>query len=317
MGATKRVAELIVQSMVGRGHTRWVTVRFGNVLASNGSVVPRFLEQIKRGGPVTITHPEIRRFFMLIPEAVQLVLHAAAQAEGGATYVLEMGEQVKLLDMARDLIRLSGFVPEAEIPIEFVGLRPGEKLYEELVGRDEQVGPSAVEKILRVTSCVPPSATFSEDIARIELDASRGRREDVLRALRVLAGLAPAGEEPAPPAVAHGVQPLLLQADAIAAAAALQASSDHPMEQPCPRCRSMRLHRSRARSLSERVRRNFSARRLFRCDECEWRGWLIPLEFADPDATPATATPDLVSLDEAVRTMREPLRRSFSPRDLH
>jgi FlaA1/EpsC-like NDP-sugar epimerase len=317
MGASKRLAELVVRAQAVDSVTSFSIVRFGNVLASNGSVVPRFLEQIKRGGPVTITHPEIRRFFMLIPEAVQLVLHAAAQAEGGATYVLEMGEQVKLLDMARDLIRLSGFVPEAEIPIEFVGLRPGEKLYEELVGRDEQVGPSAVEKILRVTSCVPPSATFSEDIARIELDASRGRREDVLRALRVLAGLAPAGEEPAPPAVAHGVQPLLLQADAIAAAAALQASSDHPMEQPCPRCRSMRLHRSRARSLSERVRRNFSARRLFRCDECEWRGWLIPLEFADPDATPATATPDLVSLDEAVRTMREPLRRSFSPRDLH
>jgi hypothetical protein len=226
-----------------------------------------------------------------------------------------MGEQVKLLDMARDLIRLSGFVPEAEIPIEFVGLRPGEKLYEELVGRDEQVGPSAIEKILRVTSSVAPPASFSDDIARIELDASRGRREDVLRALRDLAGLAPAGEEPAPHPRVH--TPQLPVAAEVAAAAALPASSDYPMEQPCPRCQAMRLHRSRARSLSERVRRNFSARRLFRCDECEWRGWLIPLEFADPDATPATATPDLVSLDEAVRTMREPLRRSFSPRDMH
>jgi FlaA1/EpsC-like NDP-sugar epimerase/predicted RNA-binding Zn-ribbon protein involved in translation (DUF1610 family) len=304
MGASKRLAELIVRR-AGGGFTSFSIVRFGNVLASNGSVVPRFVEQIKRGGPVTITHPEIRRFFMLIPEAVQLVLHAAAQAEGGATYVLEMGEQVKVIDMARDLIRLSGFVPEDEIPIEFVGLRPGEKLYEELVGRDEDGGPSAVEKIMRVESR-GPLGDVAPAIAQIEADAAEGRTEAVLGALRELAGLTTVAE-PVTPRTTPEVVPL-----------ANASTAEGSVEQPCPQCHSARLHRSRARSVPERIRRKFSVERLFRCPDCGWRGWLLPLHFHDVDAFEPTSTPpDLASLDVALPPLAAPIRRAFSPEDLH
>ncbi len=132
MGATKRIGEQIVHKADSKGGMRCVGVRFGIVLASSGSVVPKFVEQIKAGGPVTVTHPEVTRFFMLIPEAVELVLQAAAMGEGGEVFVLDMGKPVKIAEMAEDLISLMGYVPHAGIPISFTGLRPGEKLHEEL-----------------------------------------------------------------------------------------------------------------------------------------------------------------------------------------
>ncbi|RPI46278.1 MAG: polysaccharide biosynthesis protein [Betaproteobacteria bacterium] len=136
MGATKRLAELVCQCLQQRGATRFVAVRFGNVLGSAGSVVPKFRAQIARGGPVTVTHPEVRRYFMSIPEATQLVLQAGLMGNGGEIFVLDMGELIRISDLARDLIRLSGY-SEQEVRIEYTGLRPGEKLYEELLADGE------------------------------------------------------------------------------------------------------------------------------------------------------------------------------------
>ena len=150
MGATKRTAELFVQSLqnIPGNTTKFITTRFGNVLGSNGSVIPLFKKQIENGGPITITHPDIVRYFMTIPEACELVLQAGTMGSGGEVFVFDMGEPVKILDMARRMIKLSGFEPEVDIKIIFTGLRPGEKLYEELLTDHAKTLPTPHEKIM-------------------------------------------------------------------------------------------------------------------------------------------------------------------------
>ncbi|MEE3464059.1 MAG: UDP-N-acetylglucosamine 4,6-dehydratase family protein, partial [Candidatus Cryptobacteroides sp.] len=154
MGCTKRLAEIYVQSLglalqngTVKGKTTFVTTRFGNVLGSNGSVIPRFREQIAAGGPVTVTHPDINRFFMTIPEACRLVMEAATMATGNEIFVFDMGKPVKIDTLARRMIHLAGFVPDEDIKIEYTGLRPGEKLYEEVLSNEENTKPSFHERI--------------------------------------------------------------------------------------------------------------------------------------------------------------------------
>ena len=159
MGASKRLAERLIGGMQNKGKTRFVTVRFGNVLGSNGSVIPKFREQIARGGPVTVTHPDIIRYFMLIPEAAQLVLQAGLMGNGGEIFVLEMGEPIKIADLARDMIRLSGFSDD-EVKIVFTGLRPGEKLYEELLTDNEQTMATPHPKLRVARSEAAPDSDW-------------------------------------------------------------------------------------------------------------------------------------------------------------
>jgi FlaA1/EpsC-like NDP-sugar epimerase len=187
-GQCKTLCEWIVESYGARDDiaTRFVAVRFGNVLGSAGSVIRIFRRQIERGGPLTVTHPEMSRYFMTTPEAVSLVVQAGAIGGRGQLYVLDMGEPVRIVDLARNMIRLSGKEPERDIAIQFVGVRPGEKLHEELLGEDETVSPTGHPKILRVTRPAVDSAWLDDELAELERLVEEGETLELVSRLAAI-----------------------------------------------------------------------------------------------------------------------------------
>jgi FlaA1/EpsC-like NDP-sugar epimerase len=183
MGATKRLAEIYVQSLSNSKKCDFLTVRFGNVVGSSGSVIPLFLRQIEKGGPVTVTDAEATRFFMTIPEAASLILQAAAMGKGSEIFMLDMGESVKVLDLAHDLIRLHGKAPDVDIDIEFIGLRPGEKLYEELLVEGEGIVPTDHPKIMVKRSINVDRSRVVRDIDEMNLLIKKGDSDPVIKKL--------------------------------------------------------------------------------------------------------------------------------------
>lgn len=209
MGATKRVAEMVIQELNKKYETRYVAVRFGNVIGSTGSVIPTFRKQIKQGGPVTVTHPDMVRFFMTIPEASQLVLQAGTLGKGGEVFILDMGEPVKILDLAKETIKLSGLTPGVDIDIEYVGMRPGEKLYEELHTEEEEPATTVHSKIMVSRSSNKFSFDLDQFVEAVERLAIIEEDEQIRIYLKDLIPEATLGLEESETRVATGSTPLI------------------------------------------------------------------------------------------------------------
>jgi FlaA1/EpsC-like NDP-sugar epimerase len=185
MGATKRIGEMICQVLNKKGKTKFISVRFGNVLDSRGSVIPIFKEQIKSGGPVTVTHPEMKRYFMLNSEACLLVMEAGAIGKGGEVFVLDMGKPIKILDLAKEMIKLSGLEPDKDIPITFIGERPGEKLFEEIFNEKETVS-TKYKKILIAKLTEPDEEKLNVGLENLKKAASEGNKEKIIKTIKDL-----------------------------------------------------------------------------------------------------------------------------------
>lgn len=293
LAATRQLAERVALALTADGHPSLSIVRFGTILGRPDSAVPRLRQQILNGGPATVSHPDARRYFMLSSEAVTLALHAGAADESSAIHVLDMGEPLRLSELARNLIRIEGFVPDTEIPVRFTGLEPGETLLTALA-RPGEIVSAASPGLLRVKPDLEDATELLDSLKRLVASAERGDERKVVKLLEQLV-----------PELSHHAAPGEAPFEVFSAQAAHVAPAREPVDpvaQECPSCRLRSASRSRARSASERLRKKWSNERPYRCRQCGWRGWMAVIDqptVASP--VPAEAR-DLDDLDITVAT---------------
>ncbi|HXG70763.1 MAG TPA: SDR family NAD(P)-dependent oxidoreductase [Gemmatimonadaceae bacterium] len=301
--ATRRVAELAIQVAARQSETMMMVVRLGKVLDTGRGPVLTIQSQIRAGGPVTVSHTDVRRYFMLRAEAVQLVLHAAASAERGGVYVLDMGEQIRIADLARHLITLEGLVPDEDIAVRYSGLAPGERLQDDLAADGEIVSPSSVTQVLRVSPPAdfdPASLTpYLEQLVAAAAAKDAGAIRELLAAVFY-------GDTRAIPRAAATPSAVILTEGVGTPRTDENTRDEEVTGSKCPRCLKLTARRSHTRSVSERLRKSLTRERLFRCDACEWRGWMVPLDYAVSQVHEVAEPIDLTALDVATSDVAQP-----------